>query len=108
MIRATYSQYIRRGGTLTISQFLDQAPVGFEGFSPSAFCYDRVVSLYQRLMGEHNVCVIPHEAIVRNRLEELNRLRTFCGLDELSELDARLETRVDAARWNGCFRSTED
>ena len=97
MITATYAQYVRRGGTLTIDQFLDRAPVGFEGFSPSVFCYDRVVSLYQRLIGKENICVVPREAILRDRLKELNHIRSFCGLEPLPELDARLETRVNTS-----------
>lgn len=95
MIAATYSQYIRRGGTLTLDQFLDPAPFGFEGFDPNAFRYDRLVHLYQQLFGPSQVCVITHESIRANRLDELNRLRSFCNLEPMSHLPKSLDADVN-------------
>lgn len=91
MIVATYAQYIKRGGTFSLDTFLGRAPHGFERFDTSVLQYDQVLRLYQGLFGGDRVCLVPHEAIVSNRLEEMNRLRSFCNLEPWSQLDSELE-----------------
>lgn len=95
MITATYGQYVKRGGTLDIRQFLESAPIGFESFDPDVFCYDRVINLYRQLFGPARVCVIPREAMHTRRLDELNRLRSFCDLAPLTQLAPTLDIRVN-------------
>jgi hypothetical protein len=97
MITSTYSEYISRGGTLTIRQFLDRPPLGFEGFDPNSFRYDRLVDLYQQLFGPSQVCVIAHEAVRAQRLDELNRLRSFCNLEPLSQLEPSIADQLNTS-----------
>ena len=58
MLPSVYMQYIRRGGTMPPETFFaGESEIGYFGFSPEHFEYDRFVALYQRLFGRAAVHV---------------------------------------------------
>jgi len=67
ILPSVYMQYILRGGTMPYDQFFKGTDeVGYFGFTPEHFEYDRLVGLYQSLFGAQNVFVITQESIHRD------------------------------------------
>jgi len=84
MILSLYRQFVRNGGTYTLTQFIgagNEPP----GWSPLCrldfFHYDRFVALYKDLFGEHNVLVLPLELLRDDEPRYLQRLLDFAGTD---------------------------
>lgn len=64
ILPSIYMQYLLRGGTLPYDRFFEGTDeVGYFGFTPKHFEYDRLVRRYQELFGISNVYVLPQESI---------------------------------------------
>lgn len=62
ILPSVYMQYLLRGGTLPYDRFFEGTDeLGYFGFTPKHFEYDRLVRHYQRLFGPANVYVLPQE-----------------------------------------------
>lgn len=99
ILPSVYMQYVRRGGTLPPERFFGEEPgLGYFGFDPVHFEYDRLVRRYQSLFGADNVYVFPQEALRSDRDAALVALARFAGNGRYSGLSpaaARTEGASD-------------
>ncbi|WP_210528778.1 hypothetical protein [Rubellimicrobium arenae] len=80
ILPSVYMQYIRRGGTMPIARFFDgESELGYFGFAPEHFEYDRLVGLYQDLFGAENVFVLPQEGLRKAMDDTAASLAEFAG-----------------------------
>lgn len=80
ILPSVYMQYVLRGGTLPWARFFeDRGELGYFGFDPAHFEYDRLVALYQRLFGAGNVHVLTQESLQRDMDGAVARLAAFSG-----------------------------
>jgi hypothetical protein len=80
MLTSVYMQYLSRGGTMSPEKFFAGDPdLGFYGFRPEHFEYDRLVAHYQRLFGAENVHVVSQESLARDMDEAARGVADFAG-----------------------------
>jgi hypothetical protein len=95
MVRSIYSQYIKRGGRLSLERFLNYQPeYGYSWFNRDVVRFDRLVSYYAELFGAGNVLVLPQELLARDQDEFCNLLIRFASdgaIGSLSPNGARNE-----------------
>ncbi len=86
IVLSSYKQYVRVGGVLPISAYLDP-PRRERGripmFSFDHFRYHRLIGHYQRLFGEERVLVLPYELLRQDPLRFSTEILAFAGLDPL-------------------------
>lgn len=76
--RSIYIQYLKRGGRLTIEEFLDYQPEPNYGwFNPSVIRFGNLARCYGELFGDNNVLVLPQELMARDRQAWLGHLFRF-------------------------------
>ncbi|HSS74911.1 MAG TPA: hypothetical protein VLK53_15230 [Gaiellaceae bacterium] len=82
MIVAVYKQYVKAGGTASVSQFLgpsrDRAARA-DLFDLSFFEYEHLLRYYRGLFGTERVLVLPFEAFVRDGRAFLEQIGAFTG-----------------------------
>jgi len=82
MILSTYFQYLKIGGTDSLTSYLTRSYDGRRpGFSPAAFNYIDLVDYYCRLFSRDQVLVLPYEMLRDSAREFLGRLGDFTGQD---------------------------
>lgn len=80
ILTSVYMQYLLRGGPVGYKTFFKGDPeLGFYGFRPEHFEYDRLVAYYQKLFGAENVHVITQESLKSDMDGATRRLAGFCG-----------------------------
>jgi len=82
MILATYKQYVKAGGTGTVSQFLEPATtrsLRARLFDYRHFEYDHLIGHYQSLFGSDNVLVMAFEQLARDGRGFVERIAEFAG-----------------------------
>lgn len=87
ILPSVYMQYILRGGTMPYDLFFKGTEeIGYFGFTPEHFEYDRLVGRYQALFGAENVHVLTQESLQRDadaaaaKLAGFARAPAFPGL----------------------------
>jgi hypothetical protein len=81
-ILSTYYQFIRAGGTDSLSRFLRRHYDGNRpGFSPYSFRYVDLISYYRQLFTPERVLVLPYELFRDDSRAFLKRLGTFISVD---------------------------
>lgn len=86
MVRSIYSQYIKRGGRLSLEEFLDYKPeYGYSWFNRDVVRFDRLVAFYADLFGADNVLVLPQELLARDQ-------DAFCNLVIRYASDGAIDT----------------
>lgn len=94
--QSIYMQYLKRGGRLSIGDYLTFAPEpGYFWFDPGSLEFDRLVQAYADRFGADNVMVLPQELLARDQAAYLRLLFGFAGLDEAM---AESELQVASAR----------
>lgn len=94
--QSVYMQYLKRGGRLSIGDYLSFAPEpGYFWFDPGSLEFDRLVRAYAERFGADNVMVLPQELLAKDEKAYLRLLFAFAGLDEAK---AESEFRVASAR----------
>lgn len=87
LLPSVYMQYVSRGGTMPCRQFFEQqTPLGYFGFDPVHFEYDRLVAHYQNLFGRKNVYVLPQESLKVDMAAATAKLAEFCDNTDFSGL----------------------
>ena len=82
IILSTYHQYLKIGGTDSITDYLTRSYDGRRpGFSPAAFNYIYLVDYYYELFSPENVLVLPYEMLGDSASEFFRRLGDFTGKD---------------------------
>jgi hypothetical protein len=82
MIVATYKQYLKAGGTGTVSQFLEPATTRSARarlFDWRHFEYEHLIRHYRSLHGEQRVLVLPYEQLGRDGRAFVERIAAFAG-----------------------------
>lgn len=78
--RSIYLQYLKRGGRMTIDEFLNHEPEPNYGwFNSSVIQFGRLAQCYGELFGEKNILVLPQELLSRDRFLFLSYLWRFSG-----------------------------
>ncbi len=87
MIRASYMQYLRAGGGMSLRDFM-QGPRDLNAPLPDLYCfrYHGLLEHYRALFGGENVLCLPYELFRRDPADYLERIRAFCGAAKLSDL----------------------
>lgn len=82
-IASSYRQYIRKGETGTLAQFLGVDKPHQPGISPICTIdrleYDLPIAYYQKLFGKDNVLVLPMELLKANPQELIQNVLKFAG-----------------------------
>lgn len=96
ILPSVYMQYVLRGGTMPAKHFFEGTDeVGYFGFTPEHFEYDRLVELYQRLFGPQNVYILPQETLRGGMMvDALVRLAQFSGNTRYSGLTEQAQKPV--------------
>ena len=82
MIVAVYKQYVKAGGTASVSQFLQPSrdrAARANLFDLSFFEYEHLLRYYRGLFGSERVLVMPFEAFVRDGRAFVERIGAFTG-----------------------------
>lgn len=80
ILRSIYMQYLFRGGTMSLPDFLSGIDEpNYFGFDPKHFEYDHLVYHYQKLFGRENVLVITQEAIKADAANVSRKIASFSG-----------------------------
>jgi hypothetical protein len=80
ILPSVYMQYVLRGGTLPYDRFFaGNDELGYFGFTPGHFEYDRLVAHYQRLFGADRVHVLTQESLRQDREGAVAALAAFAG-----------------------------
>jgi hypothetical protein len=93
MIVAVYKQYVKAGGTASLSQFL--APARDRAnranlFDLGYFEYEHLLAHYHGLFGPDGVLVLPYELLLRDGRSFVERIAAFTGRSFPEEFLARL------------------
>ena len=96
ILPSVYMQYLLRGGTQSVEAFFTgKQDIGYFGFDPLHFAYDRLIGRYMELFGAENVLVVTQEAL-RDDMQEVSRtIARFSGntaFDRLSDTDTRVQS----------------
>ena len=87
MLPSVYMQYVLRGGTMPYDQFFEGTKeLGYFGFTPEHFEYDRLVARYQALFGVQNVFVLTQESLKDDMDKAAHLLATYAGATRFSGL----------------------
>ncbi len=90
IMKSIYLQYIKRGGQLSIEEYLNFEPEpGYFWFDLRTLEFDRLAQLYADLFGSENVLVLPQELLARDRAHYLRLLCAHVGLEQ-SEAELEL------------------
>lgn len=85
MLRSLYQQYVKRGGTLDIKDFLyPRSANGYFSFDPVIIHFHILAEYYADLFGEANVLVLPQELLARDRFAAIGHLLEFAEHTELA------------------------
>ena len=82
MIVAVYKQYVKAGGTASVSQFLQPSrdrAARANLFDLSFFEYEHLLGYYRGLFGSERVLVLPFEAFARDGRAFVERIGAFTG-----------------------------
>lgn len=87
MIRASYMQYLRSGGGMSLHEFMC-APQDTNVPLPDLYYYryDRLVEHYRTLFGAQQVLCLPYEHFVSQPADFTERLRVFAGARPVLDL----------------------
>lgn len=78
ILPSVYSQYLLRGGTMPPERFFQGTDeIGYFGFTPEHFDYDRLTAHYQRLFGADRVYVLTQESLKADMPGAVVRLAAF-------------------------------
>lgn len=82
ILPSVYMQYVLRGGTMPHERFFEGTQeIGYFGFTPEHFEYDRLVALYQQLFGARNVHVMTQESLMTDMEAACSGLAHFARND---------------------------
>ena len=104
MIASSYLQYLKRGGTHDIDNYIS---CGYDGaipkFTPESLCYDGLIKYYQDLFGTDNVLILPYEMLSTDSSNFVHSLYRFAGINKYPEVNAKKrhnspDARLRAAR----------
>jgi sulfotransferase family protein len=101
MIVATYKQYLKAGGTGTLSQFLEPATTRSARarlFDWRHFEYEHLIRYYHSLYGRERVLVLPYEELARDGRGFVERIAAFAGRPIPDEVLDRLPYGVRSNR----------
>lgn len=87
LIRSTYAQYIKGGGTSTLKRFLTQrwlAPY-LPKHNLEQYNFQKLVSLYIELFGKERVLFLPYELFKENPEEFVLRITRFSGSEKTAD-----------------------
>lgn len=96
MISSIYRQYVRKGGSRKLNDFLFPPGSGkgrYPMFNFDFLEYHKIISCYQNLFDKKKILVLPIELLKNQPLVFCNRIRTFSGLNELNELSFSVKAR---------------
>lgn len=83
MIKSSYGQYLKPGGTATIQRYIGSGGTQRSGFGPICQLdyleYNFLIEYYQNVFGEKNVLVLPFELLKMDQLTVANRIIRFAG-----------------------------
>jgi len=80
LILSCYSQLFRRGGTLSLKDYICRPGYGTAPkFNKRFFMFNHLISLYQEVFGKENVLVLPYEMFRDEPAKFLERLGSFSG-----------------------------
>lgn len=83
IMRSVYLQYVKRGGRLSIQDFIDYSPEpGYFWFNLRLLEFDRLAGAYAGLFGADNVLVLPQELLKTDRGAYLSHLFAFADIPE--------------------------
>lgn len=86
IMKSVYLQYVKRGGRMSIDEFLDYKPEpGYFWFEPSVLEFDRLAETYADRFGANNVIVLPQELLKSQQPEYLGLLFQFAGVADLAQ-----------------------
>lgn len=80
MIRSTYNQYIKMGGTCSLEKFLDDPRIAGKRFL-ERLKYDGLINYYRQLFGAKNIYIDCYEGIKDNPRDFVLRLFNCLNLD---------------------------
>ena len=90
MLVSSYRQYVRVGGSSTMTEFVQRQP-GFDAVCRLDFFeYDQIIGYYQELFGPSNVLVLPYELLRQDRQEFIQRVLGLVGMEGGVQADARV------------------
>ena len=83
IMKSVYLQYVKRGGRLSIEDYLDYRPEpGYFWFERRILEFDRLARAYADRFGAQNVLVLPQELLKRNQSQYLDLLFRFAGVPD--------------------------
>lgn len=83
IMKSIYLQYVKRGGRLSIEDFLDYRPEpGYFWFERRVLEFDRLAQAYADRFGVQNVLVLPQELLKRDQTQYLDLLFRFAGVPD--------------------------
>ncbi|MDY6936578.1 MAG: hypothetical protein SWY16_02840 [Cyanobacteriota bacterium] len=88
MILSSYREHIKKGGLNKIERFIgvENRKPGFGPMCRLDFLeYDILISYYQNQFGSENVLVLPFELLKKNRLDFLQKIGFFVGIENLKD-----------------------
>jgi hypothetical protein len=106
LIASTYTQYLRRGGTMPIKKALTHkydSRLAF--FNREYFYYHLAVEGYMKVFGKENVLVLPYEQLKKAPEDFLSHIYTFCGLKTVPQIQTgRKENKSNSLFIEQLFR----
>ena len=116
-LKASYFQYIKRGGRKTVREYLSFQPEpGFYFFDKDQLAYDKLIEHYAALFGPDNVLVLPQEALARKPKAYFDQLilhatgklpGTDVPMPDLTPIGASPPASgLPLLRWSSHFRRT--
>lgn len=96
IMKSIYLQYIKRGGQLSIEDYLDLKPEpGYFWFDANTLEFDRLARAYADRFGAENILILPQELLASDRAQYL---RLLCNHVGLAQSDVELELGAVSAR----------
>ncbi|MDB4528356.1 sulfotransferase domain-containing protein [Pseudomonadales bacterium] len=86
IIRSWYQQYIKDGGSMSLSKSLDlphEAPFRVPHFTPDFYKYDALINYYQNLFTKDKVLVLPFELLAADPTNFVERIIGFTGIEKV-------------------------
>ena len=83
MLCATYNQYVKTGGTLSLLNYLQRGKTQthIRDFELVRFQYHRLIKYYIELFGSSNVLVLPYELFRQDPQTYIREISKFCNID---------------------------
>lgn len=91
MVLSSYSQFVRAGGTLGLTEFCDSIHANPSG---NVWHYDRVLALYRHAFAPAQVRFMPYELLRDDPARFTRELEDWLGLDRSDVLPRRINTAV--------------